>query len=83
MKFTDREKAIKKEKQYAERRFTQLLAKIDQFADNLPNEQIEALISELDSTWRNFCKNLIYLKAGGEDEFMKVAHERAFKKIIV
>lgn len=83
MIFTEREKAIRKEKEYAERRFTQLLAQIDKIDPDAIEEQIETTLIALDEKWRDFCKNLIYLKAGGEDEFMKVAQERAYPKITI
>ena len=80
MKFTDREKAIKKEKQYADKRFNELLLEVDKIDDPF-DEVIEKELLELDQRWRNFCKNLIYISPNGKDEFIKVARERAFKTI--
>ena len=83
MRFTDRQKAIRKEKQYAERRFTQLLECVDRIAKDATENQIEEILLELDRKWRKFAENLIYLNRGGRDEFIKIARERAFKAIKV
>lgn len=83
MKFQNRQKAIQKERQYAERRFGQLLEQIVTIPKGTPDEQIEAKLIELDTQWRNFCKNLLYIAHNGKDEFIKIARERAFKTIIV
>lgn len=76
-----REQAIKKEKQYAERRFTQLLAEVDKIDSDATEEQIETKLIELDERWRSFCDHLIYISPDGKDEFIKIARERAFKTI--
>lgn len=79
----NKEKAIKKEKEYAERRFGQLLAEIEHAMLIHPPNQVENLIKFNDQRWRAFCEHLIYLSPEGKDEFMKVARQRAFKTIII
>lgn len=76
-----REQAIKKEKEYAERRFNQLLEEVDKIPKDDFEIAILVKIKALDERWRAFCEHLIYLIPEGKDEFMKVAMERAFKAI--
>lgn len=59
---TKREKAIKKEQQYAERKFRSLVERFEKDSSKL---------DELDTEWKEFCHHLISLKKGGEDEFRK------------
>ena len=61
----------------------QLLEQVDKINKDAIEEQIETKLIELDTQWRNFCKNLIYISPNGKDEFIKVARERAFKTITV
>jgi len=85
MKFTDREKAIKKESHYAERKFTQLLEQVDklEIPPNATEEEINEALLSFDLNWRKICDHLVYLKENGREEFLKVARERMRKKIIV
>lgn len=77
----NKEQAIKKEKEYAERRFNQLLAEAEKINSIESPEDQATKLMYLDSKWRNFCEHLIYIFPNGKDEFIKVAKERAFKTI--